>query len=231
MARVPSSTLALLVAALFAGCSGNGDGDTSTTTSATSEQTIAKTVEEDFDGLAVGARPPSWQFNRGAWGNANNASDTAHPKVLEGAGDADVGLSSITAPGSYTDFEAAVSFKMISGEHPQGAGLVFHYFDDENYQIIRYSASEQGWHLFTMVDGNRQKQDAASVTPPTTNPEVGVWVDLRVESSGEHVKAFDGNTLVIDYDLPADAARHGRVGPFVRGNTIAAFDDFRVEAI
>lgn len=231
-----SALLALLLTALLSGCTtttddgGDGDGTSTTGGSALTGASSTKTVSEDFDNRTPGEKPQGWTTHLGVWGAAENASDSAHPKVLLGSGQADPGLSSIVAPEGYTDFEARVSFKMMSGEHPQGAGLVFHVFDDDNYQIIRYSITENGWHLFTVIDGNREKQSSASVTGET-HPGNNEWVDFRVESKGGHVTAFDGDTKVIDYTLPNDAAQYGGAGPFVRGNTIAVFDDFFVEPI
>ncbi|HEX2065309.1 MAG TPA: hypothetical protein VHI93_00715 [Candidatus Thermoplasmatota archaeon] len=189
---------------------------------------LATSAAEGFDTIAPGSTPAGWTVHLGAWGVVENVTDPAHLLVLRGAGQADPGLSSIVAPVAVGDFNATVAFKMLSGEHPQGAGLVFGFQDDENYQIVRYSLSENGWHLFTVLDGNRQKRSDASVTGGTL-PQANEWVFLRVESRAGHVQAFDGPTKVIDYTLPAEAVRVGGVGPFVRGNTVAVFDDFRVE--
>lgn len=189
---------------------------------------LATSASEGFDTLAPGAIPAGWTAHRGSWGVVGNVTDPTHLLVLRGAGEADPGLSSLVAPVAVGDFNATVSFKMLSGEHPQGAGLVFGFQDEENHQILRYSLSENGWHLFTVLEGNRQKRSEGSVVGGTL-PQFNEWVTLRVESRGGHVQAFDGSTKVIDYRLPAEAVRVGGVGPFVRGDTVAVFDDFRVE--
>ncbi|MFO1534890.1 MAG: hypothetical protein ABR586_04430 [Thermoplasmatota archaeon] len=218
----PLPVAALLALSALAGCAA--------TDTATSTSQAPAAAGEDFDALAVGGKPTGWTVHKGAWGAAGNGTDKAHPLVLRGAGEAEPGLGSIVAPLSAADFEASVAFKMMSGEHPQGAGLVFHFQDDDNYQIIRYSITENGWHLFTVIDGNRQKQGAASVADET-HPEANQWVGFRMESNGGHVLAFDGATKVIDYQLPAGAALRGGLGPFVRGDTVAVFDDFTANTI
>jgi hypothetical protein len=218
----PLPVAALLALSALAGCAAT---DTSTSTSQ-----APAAIEEEFDTLAAGGKPAGWTVHKGTWGAAENSTDKAHPLVLRGAGEAEPGLSSIVAPLSVADFEAAVAFKMVSGQHPQGAGLVFHFQDDDNYQIIRYSITENGWHLFTVIDGNRQKQNAASVAGET-HPEANQWVDFRVESKAGHVLAYDGATKVIDYQLPTGAAPSGGVGPFVRGDTVAVFDDFTTNSV
>ncbi|MEA3143587.1 MAG: hypothetical protein QOG31_911 [Thermoplasmata archaeon] len=218
---IPLPALAAVLALSAAGCIGDS--------ASTATQAPTGPVDEAFDALAPDGKPSGWTVHKGSWGAASNATDAAHPLVLRGAGVAEPGLSSIVPPQSFTDFEATVAFKMLSGQHPQGAGLVLQFKDDDNYQIIRYSTTENGWHLFTVTAGNREKQGSASVAGET-HPEQNQWVNLRVVSSGGHVQAFDGATKVIDYTLPATASHSGGVGPFVRGDTVAVFDDLKVHA-
>lgn len=233
--------MALFVAGtLLAGCMGDNDGSNqkpggstspTTTPSTTQPQTPnGQRITESFDALDAGAVPAGWEKELGTWGAAENRTDTAHPKTMRGAGQADPGLSSLVAKpaGTFGDFEAEVSFQMLSGEHPQGAGMVFHWVDEENYQIIRYSISESGWHLFTMNDGNRNKESAATAAGGTS-PAFGDWVNFRVVSENGHITAFDGATKVIDYVLQDADAKVGYVGLFTRGDTVTLFDNFEVE--
>ncbi len=138
--------------------------------------------------------------------------------------------SLIRAAGTFSNLEANVSFNMLAGD--SGAGLVIHFADDENFNIVRYSPREQGWHLFTVIHGSRDKQQDASVTPPTTNPEMHQWVELRIVSTDGFIEAYDGDVKVIEFMLPAEASHQGRVGYFLRDEGMAAgFDDFAVRAM
>jgi hypothetical protein len=146
-------------------------------------------------------------------------------------GKADRALSSLVRDAdSFRDLEANVTFRMLAGD--SGAGLVLHFRDERNFNIVRYSPREQGWHIFTVVEGNRQKQDEGSVTPPTTNPELGEWVGLRVRSEGGNVTAWHGDVKVIEYTLRPEASHEGRVGLFLRDEGMAAhFRGFSARAL
>ena len=220
MVRFAASMPVLLAVSLLSGCfGGSADGEPSSTTSSTSEPDLCQTVEE---GTAVAG----WVAHGGLWGPV--AAMEGHNEVVCGKATAPV-QSLVRSGGTYSDFEANVSFNMLAGD--SGAGLVIHFANDENFNIIRYSPREQGWHLFTMVNGNRDKQQNASVTPPTTNPELHQWVALRIVSKEGHVTAFDGPTKVIDYELPDAASHQGSVGYFLRDEgMVALFDDFSVVA-
>jgi hypothetical protein len=182
-------------------------------------------ANQSFDGASI---PTGWVAHKGNW--TTKAGTGGHEKVLEGKGDADPGLSSLVdhADGEYSDFTLEVDFMMISGEHPQGAGVVFDWKDDKNYQIVRYSISEQGWHIFTVVNGNRNKQDEATLEN-TTAPQFGQWVHLKVVQQGNEVNVYDGATRVLEYFLKDQDSKSGFIGVFCRGDTLAQFDNFRIK--
>lgn len=178
-------------------------------------------VVEDFDGLAAGGFPVGWQprGDEAEWGAQDGA--------MHGVGDAALHTLLVAPAGSLTDLDANVSFVLEAGEHPNGAGLAIHYADDHNYQIIRYSTSENGWHIFTMRDGNRDKQSDATVEGAPTHA-FGDEVHLRVHSEDGRVTVYDEDVLAVDYVLPAEMSHEGGVGLFIRGQSTVAFDDFAV---
>lgn len=209
----------LLIVLSLAGCvnsNADDDGRGSSSTTAPIDSCPAVTSSTGVTG---------WTSHGGQWG-----FESADTSVVCGkANRALVSLVNDTL-GPFDDLEILVSFNMLDGD--SGAGLVIHFADDENYNIVRYSPREQGWHLFTLVDGNRQKQREASVTPPTTNPELHDWVQLTVRSEQGHIRAYDGLTKIIDYQLQPEASHNGKVGLFLRDTGMAAlFDDFNVHAL
>ena len=227
----------LLVASLLAsGCGGPSASTSSSTTRPA--QPAGALQEETFDAIAPGGLPAGWAPDVGTWTVVANASAPSGAHVLQGAGAK--GRNSLLAPGAYLDFEATVTFVMVSGEHPQGAGLSFRYAQDGSYRIIRYSTSEQGWHYFIARGADAEKVHAGSVAQNESHPVFHEWVTLRVRAEGRHVHAWhvqdaaDGGAprevLVIDLTETEDP-KEGQVGPFVRGDTVALFDDFRVEPI
>lgn len=179
---------------------------------------------EAFDGDAL---PSGWIAHHGNWSMTTGSG--GHARVLQGTGQAEPGLSSLVdhKDGVFAVFTLEVDFLMVSGEHPQGAGLVFDWKDENNYQIVRYSISEQGWHLFTVVNGNRNKQSDTTLAN-TTNPQFNQWLHLRVVQSSGRVTAYDNATKVLEYTLKPGDSASGFVGVFCRGDTKALFDDLQV---
>lgn len=219
MVRPGAVLLLFLTSAMFAGCTTPGGGGSTTTGSTDDHASLCM-------GVGGSTAVAGWTAHGGQWGEVD-AMEGREGVVCGQATDAVQSL--VRLEGTFSDLEASVSFNMLAGD--SGAGLVIHFADDENFNIIRYSPREQGWHLFTIVGGNRQKQDDASVTPPTTNPDLHEWVDLRVMSTDGHVTAYHGDVKVIDYTLPAEASHQGAVGYFLRDEGMAAvFDDFSVRA-
>jgi hypothetical protein len=224
--RLPTVAPAfLMVCFLLAGCAAadeDDDGGAGATTSTTTPPSDpCPTVTES-------TTVPAWTKHGGQWGDI--LAQEGHTGVVCGKATSALDFLVNDLLGPFSDVEVNVSFNMLQGD--SGAGIVLHFADDGDYNIVRYSPREQGWHLFTLVDGNRQKQDAASVTPPTTNPDLRQWVTLKVRSEAGHVTAFDGSTKVIDFTLPEEASHNGRVGFFLRDDGMAAlFDDFSATAL
>ncbi|MEA3189881.1 MAG: hypothetical protein QOD77_463 [Thermoplasmata archaeon] len=212
---------------LLAGCS-------STTTTSSSTGAAAKFSTANFDGSATGGVPAGWSPTGGSWRVVSAADAPSGTHAMEGRGDATEGRTTLVADGAGAlgDFEAFVRFNLQSGEHPQGAGLSFRFVDETHYYCIRYSNSEQGWHLFLANGADPSKKPDATVEFNGTLPGFNEWVSLRVEADGSHIEAFANGTKVIDYtETDATAPKSGKVGLMLRGQTVALFDDFEVETI
>lgn len=187
-------------------------------------------VREGFEATQAGQVPTGWTATDGAWAVQSMADSLVDRNVLYGEGDVDPGFSALVVgpAGDLADFEASVAFRMDCVQHPHGVGVVLHVQDADDYQIIRYSASESAWDFFTVVAGVRIRHPEAAVQPGT-DPGPDEWATLRVTSSGDRLRAFDGDALVIDQALGAGNATSGQFGLFLRGNSSAWFDDVAVD--
>lgn len=188
-------------------------------------------VREGFEAEAAASSSPLPRRPiDGTWTVQADAEAPEGSNVLVGQGDADPGFSALLFPaaGRLTDLTMEVSFNIGCVEHPHGVGIVLHMTDSgSSYQIIRYSASESSWDLFTVRNGERVKQDAAHVGEGT-DPDPGAWVDLRVTSEAGHILVYDGSTLVLDYTLGGEDTATGQLGLFLRGVSDARFDDVAI---
>jgi hypothetical protein len=217
--------MVLLLAFALAGCANTG----STTTSASTSQ---RAINHTFDDT-LGVLPAGWTLQNGQWSVVTNATARSGNYVLKGVGAPEPGFSAVLAPGSWDELDLTLDFVMVSGgggqigDVPQGAGAIIHRSSEKDFQVIRYSASEKSWNLFTVVTGTRNKQPSATLAGGT-NPVFGQWVHMSVSSKAGLVTVKDGSTPVLSYQLPDGHSRTGMVGPFVRGDTIAYFDDVNI---
>ena len=245
MARCPIAVIVALSLALpFAGCADDVDDPPTEQDPAPPPGTLCPTpttadgqpgavaavplpIREGFEAEAVASNSPIPRRPiDGTWAVEADVDASEGSNVLVGQGDADPGFSALLFPaaGRLTDFTMEVSFSIGCVEHPHGVGIVLHMSDSgTSYQIIRYSASESSWDLFTVRNGERVKRDEAHVGEGT-DPEPGAWVDLRVTSEAGHVLAYDGSTLVLDFTLGGGETTTGQVGLFLRGVSDARFD-------
>lgn len=218
----------LFSVALLAGCADSAELFSCPATAAGSAFTTG------FDDMTVGAAPAGWIDTGASWAVASDANATSGTNILRGEGSPSKGRTSLLAApmGSYGDFNATIRVNLVSGEHPQGAGLSFRYKDETRYTLIRYSNSEKGWHIFVADGGEVDKKSNATLGIAGDLPKFGQWVDLHVLAAGDHIQAWWGTMKVIDYTETSDTvARSGCVGPFLRGETVALFDDFQVKPL
>jgi hypothetical protein len=223
--------LAAMLAAT-AGCADPADPTGAGTSSTSSSATTAPAPGGgDCDVDAPLPLLPTWAGHEGEWSGFVQV-DAVRPQGIRGAGDAgDPGLSLLVDHGMEptSSLDVAVDLALVSGVHPDGAGLAFHW-TGPSYNIVRYSPSEGGWHLFTVIEGNRTKVeprplDVLHWVDPCE------WVTLRIVADGRDVRAYQGQSLVLEATLPAAASSSGQAGLFLRGDTVALFDGYIVRAV
>lgn len=228
---VSAAWAAILVAA--SGCADGADPPGSAPSSSSSSTTTAPAPPPNGGDCDVDAPLPllpTWADHAGEWSGFMQV-DAARPQGIRGAGDAaDPGLSLLVdhgmEPTSALDVE--VGFSLVSGVHPDGAGLAFHW-TGPSYNVVRYSPSEAGWHLFTIIEGNRTKVETEPMDVVRW-VEPCDWVTLRVVAEGHDVKAYQGQHLVLEATLPPPASGSGQAGLFLRGDTVALFHGYTVRA-
>lgn len=212
---------------LLAGCLGDSAAPEPGTSATASQTPSDPGPAQDCDVDADLPLLPNWAAHDGAWATFVQP-DLGMPQGIRGAGSADPGLSLLVDHGTAasSSLDASVEFAMVSGRHPDGAGLAFHWAG-ESYNIVRFSPSEGGWHLFTVIDGERTKADA---TAPTTLPALPgwcAWTTLRVLAEGAQVQVFQDGQAVLEATLPDGASTSGEAGLFVRGDSVALFADYQ----
>jgi hypothetical protein len=199
----------------------------------------AETV--NFDSFKVGEPPPGWteaMTNTGRpprWVVHPDASAPSRPNVL-------AQLSTDRTPYRFPicvydkivcrNGDLSVKFKLISGHTEQSAGLVWRYQDHNNYYVVRVNAVADSIVLSKVERGNSQPISLTGVGPKTFgvrhNIELHEWNILRVVFRDDRIMVyFDHRKIFEARDKTFMLA--GKTGVWTKGDTIAYFDDFRID--
>jgi len=118
--------------------------------------------------------------------------------------------------------EAAVRFKVTSGEDDQSAGIVWRYQDPQTYYLARASAKDDSCSVYRVKKGVMKLLDTqqATIMPYT-------WHELRVVFVKKNYTLFvDGELVVGGKD--AGLLETGKVGLCTLSDSAVRFDDIRV---
>ncbi len=130
------------------------------------------------------------------------------------------------------DGDLSVKVKIISGRDEQGAGLVFRSIDAKNYYLVRACARDHNIAMFRVDDGRLTAlpvKGAMAGKVGVWHPvKIGDWNLLRVTYKGNQTTVYFNHRKVFDaFDIRI--ATPGRVGLWTKGDTVAYFDDFRID--
>ncbi|MES2154161.1 MAG: family 16 glycoside hydrolase [bacterium] len=213
--------LLLLAATVFAGCSGDDEGNYRG--SATAE------AREKFDGTLLGAIPAGWKVVTGSWGTTVQLSAPSGPNVMKQTATVVDTFPVLinNGAGTFGNFEAYVKFDILNGTAAQAGGLAFRFVDKDNYYAVRYNNNEGTWNIFRWMGGQREKFDGVAGAP---SAGLNQWIELKVEAEGTHIQAWANNVKVIDYtEGNGGAPKLGKIGLWTKDDSIVSFDDFEAE--
>jgi hypothetical protein len=128
----------------------------------------------------------------------------------------------------------SIYLKPMGGEMDKSAGLIWRVQDKDNYYAALPSALDDHLHLLKMVQGAPTElakipiqidvEFERSELSPT-----GGWYSLKVEAKGPRIKVWFQNEKVLEISDPT-FTRAGRVGLATHADSVAAFDNFHVQA-
>jgi len=160
-----------------------------------------------------------WTTVTGQWGVEEMPGAPSGKKVLVQRATKNE-FNVVVAPGSYTDVDASMKFKPISGREDASGGIVFR-FNDDKYYVVRANALEDNFRLYYYDRGRRQIATARVKTPA-----LGQWHTLRLVAVGDHIQAWLDGTLYLDHR--DSRFKSGRVGLWTKADSITAFDDLTI---
>jgi len=176
----------------------------------------AATTSFDFDDKGIG----DFKVVDGQWVVEEMAGAPSGKRVLVQRAIDNVFNVIVTPAGPYSDIDASVRFKPVSGREDASGGIVFR-FDAGRYYVIRANALENNFRLYYYDRGRRQLA-SASVQPPA----LAQWHTIRVVALGDHIQAWLDGKLYLDHR--DTRFRSGRVGLWTKADSVTAFDDLTI---
>jgi hypothetical protein len=164
-----------------------------------------------------------WRTVKGQWaieemGGAPSGKRALVQRAVQNA------FNVIVAPGGpYSDVDASVRFKPISGREDASGGIVFR-FSEGRYYVVRANALENNFRLYYYDRGRRQLA-SATVAPPA----LGQWHTLRVVAVKDRIQGYLNGKLLLDHR--DTRFQSGQVGLWTKADSVTAFDDLTVRGV
>jgi hypothetical protein len=211
--------LVAVVVLFLASCT---SGQSDSQSSSAPEGLFTKTEESwNFDEDSPGNPPKGAVVFSGTWEVRPESDAPTEPNALCQTGEAEFPATALSDK-EYTDLALTTDFKPISGQEDQAAGLIFRVQDESNYYIVRANALEGNVGIYKYKDGRRTELQSES-----TDVEQGKWQELRVEVTGDKIRALLGKKEVVE--ATDDEFTSGRVGLWTKADSLTCFDDVSVE--
>jgi hypothetical protein len=122
--------------------------------------------------------------------------------------------------------DVGLSVKLRFGSGQRAGGLVWRYSDPGNYYFVELNLDDHAIRLYRMVNGNRvrlEDEDDLELDP-------AAWHSLKVIQRERSIRVYlSGIRVFEERDRTLQAP--GTVGVWCRGNSVAQFDDLRVERV
>lgn len=195
----------------------------------------------DFDKLAANSAPSGWTFaqsHRGApgrWVIHPDANALSTPNVLAQLGtDRSPGRIALALydKGYCKNGDLSADMKIVSGKSTQTGGLVWRYQDPDNYYLLEVSADRDLIAVIRMQDG--KASPVVRLGPGFGAQQVSHKIDpmdwnvLRVTFQNSRMTVYFDHRKVMDAD-DSMLQKPGKTGLWTRGDTVAYFDNFRID--
>jgi len=167
----------------------------------------------------------SSQQEKGIWILKSDKTAPSLPNVLATlpSNATETGYHILIAPdGTYSNFEASVKFKIISGKEEQQAGLIVRFQGVNRYFVLRADAMNDRFSLCrAQIEGLVCTQDRdANITK-------GQWHTITADVALQGIAGYlDGTRLLQRNDQ--NYLNGGQIGLWTKGDSNVYFDDLKV---
>lgn len=116
------------------------------------------------------------------------------------------------------------SFKAISGNEDQAAGIAFNIKSPADYLVVRANALENNLILFKVEKGKRSSLHEINNVPTSTRQ----WHTLKVSVSGNKIAGYLDGKKYLDYEYKGKI--DGKIGLWSKADSYVFYDKFTVTA-
>lgn len=166
------------------------------------------------------------QQEKGGWTVKPDETDPSKPEVLASLPSNETGAGyhlAIAPGGAYSEFQASVKFKIISGEQ-RVAGLIVRFQDVNHYFVLMADAMN---HKFSLCRAQTGFQGLVCTQDKDVNITIGQWHSIRAEVAGQGIAGYlDGVRLLQRNDQ--NYMGGGPIGLFTKGDSNVYFHDLKV---
>jgi hypothetical protein len=190
---------------------------------ATNAHVLSATVYA-FDKDKAGGRPAAFQAYSGDWVVQADTSAPSPPHALAQAATRDAWPGIVLKDSDFADVSVTVSFKPVSGQEDQAAGIIVRYQDSGNFYVCRANANEDNVILFKFVKGSRSEIKSANV-----KVESGQWGSLRMDAVGDSLSCYLNGKRVLT--AKPGLYQRGKVGLWTKADSVTYFDNLEVKPL
>ena len=164
---------------------------------------------------------------KGSWIVNSDETAPSKPNVLARLSSNQTGSGyhmAIASEGTYSEFDASVKFKIISGEQQRAAGLVVRFQDVNHYFVLMVDAMN---HRFSLCRAQTGFEGLVCIQDKDVNITTGQWHSIRAEVAGPGIAGYlDGVRLLRMNDQNYSSG--GSIGLWTNGDSNVYFDDLKV---
>jgi hypothetical protein len=176
-----------------------------------------------FDADAAGGPAAGFAPFYGAWTVLRDDTAPSKPNVYAQTSRNFDFPGAIVSTKVFSDFDARVKCKMLSGIVDSSAGLVFRFQNPRSYYVIRANALDNSFCLYRHVAGNRQCLKNVAVKLQRNQ-----WYTIRVECRAAAIAGGLDDKLLIQWK--DKTFLKGKIGLSTEADSNAYFDNVEISA-
>ncbi len=192
----------------------------------------------DFDKMKTGVAPSGWTFPNtqrsepGRWIVHPDATASSKPNVLAqltAFKQRNQFAVALDDHGNCSDGDLSVNLKVVSGQNSQDAGLIWRYQDPRNFYALSVDAIGDKLTVDKTVDGKSSAvMQSGKISSVSHRIDPQEWNLVKIVYRDQHSTIYFNHRKLLDVD-DSSIMKAGKTGIWTRGDTVAYFDDFRID--